>query len=174
MLGHTTGTEAWFCGFVPTLCRESIPALRFGTLASEICRHSHVFDAKPLAAVPRGRAVTLPAVRPGVQSHTRSPSAPLRPAPGASLTWPEPEVASAGQASSCWGHPRAGLRRSPLTHQDERHELVPLLFRLSTCCLQTLSQRPEASFYKPIAPRVVRGGPCIVYSKQPAHLQYHF
>ena len=44
------------------------------------------------------------------------------------------------------GHARAGLRRSPVTHQDERHELVPLLFSLSARCFQALSWRLETSF----------------------------
>ena len=72
------------------------------------------------------------------------------------------------------GHPRASLWRSPVAHQDEGHELVPLLLRLPARRLQAPAQLPEASFYEPVPPWVARCGPCFVYPEQSTHLQHHF
>ena len=72
------------------------------------------------------------------------------------------------------GHPRAGLWRSPVAHQDEGHELIPLLLRLPARRLQAPAQRPEASFYEPVPPGVVWCSPCLVYPEQSTYLQHHF
>ena len=72
------------------------------------------------------------------------------------------------------GHSCARLWRRPVAHQDQWHELVPLLLRLSARRLQTPAQRPKAPFYEPVAPGVVGRSPSLVYPKQTAHLQYYF
>ena len=77
-----TATAASFPAFVPALCRESIPALPLGTLASGPYRRSHVFGATPPVATPHERAGTPPAILPGVRPHTRSPCLPPLPVPG--------------------------------------------------------------------------------------------
>ena len=63
------------------------------------------------------------------------------------------------------GHPSAGLRRSLVAHQDEWHELVPLLLNFPARRLHAPAQRPETSFYEPVAPQVVWCSPCLVYSE---------
>ena len=72
------------------------------------------------------------------------------------------------------GHSCARLWRRPVAHQDQWHELVPLLLRLSARRFQTSAQRPETPFYESVAPGVVGRSPRLVYPKQAAHLQYHF
>ena len=72
------------------------------------------------------------------------------------------------------GHSCARLWRRPVAHQDQWHELVPLLLRLSARRFQTSAQRPKTPFYESVAPGVVGRSPSLVYPKQPAHLQYHF
>ena len=72
------------------------------------------------------------------------------------------------------GHPLASLWRSPVAHQDEGHELVRFLLPLPARRLQAPAQRPEASFYEPVAPGVVRCSPCLVYPEQSTYLQPHF
>ena len=62
------------------------------------------------------------------------------------------------------GHSCARLWRRPVAHQDQWHELVPLLLRLSARCLQTPAQRHKTPFYEPVAPGVVGRSP---------HLQYY-
>ena len=114
------------------------------------------------------------ATPPGVRPRTRSPSFLPLPAPGASRTWPGPGVALPAQHHHVGGHPRASLWRSPVAHQDEGHELVPLLLHLPARRLQAPAQRPEASFYESVAPWVVRCSPCLVYPEQLTHLQHHF
>ena len=97
------------------------------------------------------------------------------------LVWPQGCPVHGLNRESClpakhyhvWGHPRAGLRRSPVAHQDEWHELIPLLLRLPAHHFQAPAQHPETLFYEPIAPRVVQGSPRLVYSEQPTHLQHH-
>ena len=71
------------------------------------------------------------------------------------------------------GHSRASLWRRPVAHQDKGHELVPLLLRLSARRLQAPAQCPKAPFYEPVALRVVRCSPSLVYPKQATHLQHY-
>ena len=71
------------------------------------------------------------------------------------------------------GHSCARLWRRPVAHQDQWHELVPLLLRLSARRLQTPAQRPKAPFYEPVAPGLLGRSPSLVYPKQTAHLQYY-
>ena len=61
------------------------------------------------------------------------------------------------------GHPRASLWRCPVAHQDEGHELVPLLLRLPARRLQAPAQCPKASFHEPFAPGVIWCSPSLVY-----------
>ena len=52
------GTAALFPEFVPTLCRESIPAVQLDIPALGPYRRSHVFDATLPVGAPHGRAGT--------------------------------------------------------------------------------------------------------------------